>query len=86
MAERTGLATADITWSAPVSNDPAVEGYEIFYDGGSVTVDSDTTSVTIQSDQLLPNKTYDVFVVAYSSGDTLPSEPIIPSGIGHYCK
>ena len=83
MAVRTGLATTNITWSAPASNDPAIEGYEIFYDGGSIAVDSDTTSVTIQSDQLLPNETHDVFVVAYSNEDTLPSEPlntIIPPG------
>ena len=82
-AERTGLATANITWSAPASNDPAIEGYKIFYDGGSITVDNDTTSVTIPSDQLLPNETHDVFVVAYSNGDTLPSGPtniVIPSG------
>ena len=83
MAVRTGLATTNITWSVPASNDPAIEGYEIFYDGGSITVDNDTTSVTIPSDQLLPNETHHVFVVAYSNGDALPSEPInvdIPSG------
>ena len=85
MAVRTGLATVNITWSAPASNDPAIEGYEIFYDGGSITVDYNNTSVTIPSDQLLPNETHDVLVVAYSNGDTLPSEPIstiIPSGTG----
>ena len=75
MAMRLELGAAIITWSAPTSNNPAVVGYEVFYDGGSTTVDSTTTSVTIHSDngQLLPS---DVFVVAYSSGDTLPSEPI----------
>ena len=76
MAERTGLATANITWSAPASNGPAIEGYEIFYDGGSITVDNNTTSITIMTDGLLPNEAYDVFIVAYSNGDTLPSGPI----------
>ena len=88
MAVRTGLATTNITWSAPASNDPAIEGYEIFYDGGSITVGNDATSVNIPSDQLLPNETHDVLVVAYSNGDTLPSEPInvvIPSGKTPLC-
>ena len=86
MAVRTGLATANITWSAPASNDPAIEGYEIFYDGGSITVDNNTTSITIMTNGLLPN---DVFIVTYSNGDTLPSEPIstiIPSGRTPLCQ
>ena len=65
---------ANITWSAPASNDPAVAGYEVFYDGSSITVDNDTTSVIIDVAFLLLIEPYTVFVVAYSTNDTLPSQ------------
>ena len=31
-ATRTGLQTAFTSWTAPTSNDPPVEGYEVFYE------------------------------------------------------
>ena len=74
-AIRTGLQTANISWTAPASNIPPVEGYEVFYEsesgvrssGGSVTASQ--LSLTLSS--LEPDVSYTAFVVAF--GGDLPS-------------
>ena len=71
------------SWSPPVSNDPAVTGYEIFYelsDGTRLSVDvGNTTQGTLS---LALDQNYTAFVVAY--GGDLPSNTsnieFIPQG------
>ena len=74
-ATRNGLQTAFASWTAPASNTPPVEGYEVFYEsesgvrtsGGNTTVPQ--VSLSLSSLELHVN--YTVFVVAF--GGDLPS-------------
>ena len=74
-ATRTGPQTASASWTAPASNSPPVNGYEVFIEtefgvrtsGGSTT--SSQLSLTLSS--LTPDVVYTAFVVAY--GGDLPS-------------
>ena len=69
---RTGLYQGIVSWSPPVSNDPVVLGYELFYDLPNSTRESievNDTLITIST--LDPESSYPVFVVAY--GGDLPS-------------
>ena len=73
IVSRPGFQQAIISWSPPVSNDPIVQGYEVFYDSPNGTRLSiavgDNTMTTIKN--LDPELNYTVFVVAY--GGDLPS-------------
>ena len=85
-ATRTGLQIAFASWTAPASNDPPVEGYEVFYEsesgvrtsGGNTT----GTQVNLTLSSLEPDVSYTVFVVAF--GGDLPSahsnNATIPAG------
>ena len=74
-ATRTGLQTGDISWTAPASNTPPAEGYEVFYEsesgvrtsGGNTTV----PEVNLTLGSLEPDISYMAFVVAF--GGDLPS-------------
>ena len=69
---RIGLYQGIVSWSPPVSNDPAVSGYEVFYDlpnGTRLSVED--TSLMITLSFLVPESSHPVFVVAY--GGDLPS-------------
>ena len=72
MTNRIGLYQGNITWSPPVSNDPVVLGYELFYDlpnGTRESIEINGTIITVST--LDPISSYPVFVVAY--GGDLPS-------------
>ena len=72
MTIRTGLYQGTITWSPPVSNDPVVLGYELFYDLPNGTRESiEVNDTLIIFSTLDPVSSYSVFVVAY--GGDLPS-------------
>ena len=85
-ATRTGLQTGFVSWTAPTSNVPPVEGYEVFYDsesgvrtsGGNITA----PQVNLTLSSLKPNVSYTAFVVAF--GGDLPSahsnNATIPAG------
>ena len=85
-ATRTGLQTAFVSWTAPASNTPPVEGYEVFYEsesgvrtsGGNTTA----TQVNLTLSSLEPDFSYTAFVVAF--GGDLPSNhsnyATIPAG------
>ena len=72
---RTGLQTANISWTAPAGNTPPIEGYEVFYEtesnvrtsGGNTTV----SQVSLALSFLEPDVSYTAFVVAF--GGDLPS-------------
>ena len=69
---RIGFKQANLSWS-PASNDPIVEGYEVFYDltnGTRISEDVGNTTM-IEIDTLDPELSYSAFVVAY--GGDLPS-------------
>ena len=74
-ASRTGLQIADASWTAPASNTPPVEGYEVFYEsesgvrtsGGNTTL----TQISLNLSSLEPDVIYIAFVVAF--GGDLPS-------------
>ena len=71
-AMRIGLNQGIVSWSPPVSNDPVVLGYELFYDLPNGTRESTEvydTKLTLST--LDPESSYPVFVVAY--GGDLPS-------------
>ena len=71
-AMRTGLYQGNVSWSPPVSNDPAVEGYELFYDLPNGTRDSiEDNNTLITFSDLDPESSYPGFVVAF--GGDLPS-------------
>ena len=87
---RPGFHQANISWSPPVSNNPIVQGYEVFYDSPngtrlSIDVGADNTMTTIEN--LDPELNYTVFVVAY--GGDLPSaasdKSNISKGLSVYC-
>ena len=69
---RIGLYQGIVSWSPPVSNDPVVLGYELFYDlpnGTRESIEVNSTLITFST--LDPESSYPVFVVAY--GGDLPS-------------
>ena len=69
---RIGLYQGIVSWSPPVSNDPVVIGYELFYDllnGTRVSIEVNSTLITFSD--LDPESSYPVFIVAY--GGDLPS-------------
>ena len=69
---RTGLYRGIVSWSPPVSNDPVVLGYELFYDLPNGTRESIEVNDTLMTFTTLdPVSSYPVFVVAY--GGDLPS-------------
>ena len=71
---RTSFNQAVLSWSAPASNDPIVQGYEVFYDlpnGTRLSEDTGNSSF-LTLDNLDPKLTYSTLVVAY--GGDLPSE------------
>ena len=85
-ATRTGLLTVETSWTAPASNIPPVEGYEVFYEnelgvrtsGGNTTV----PQVGLMLSSLEPDVSYTAFVVAFG-GDPispclLPSTCVLP--------
>ena len=70
---RIGLYQGIVSWYPPVSNDPVVLGYELFYDlpnGTRESIEVNDTKLTLSS--LDPDSSYPVFVVAY--GGDLPSD------------
>ena len=72
MVMRIGLYQGIVSWSPPVSNDPVVLGYELFYDLPNGTRESIEVNGTLISFSTLdPVSNYPVFVVAY--GGDLPS-------------
>ena len=69
---RIGLYQGIVSWSPPVSNDPVVLGYELFYDLPNGTRDSiEDNNTLITFSDLDPETGYPGFVVAY--GGDLPS-------------
>ena len=69
---RIGHKQAIVSWSPPVSNDPVVLGYELFYDlpkGTRESIEVNNTLITLST--IDPVSSYPVFVVAY--GGDLPS-------------
>ena len=69
---RIGLYQGTIKWSPPVTNDPIVLGYEVFYDlpnGTRESIEVNGTLITIST--IDPESSYPAFVVAY--GGDLPS-------------
>ena len=69
---RIGLHQGIVSWSPPVSNDPVVLGYELFYDlpnGTRESIEVNSTLITFST--LDPESSYPVFIVAY--GRDLPS-------------
>ena len=71
-AMRTGLYQGNVSWSPPVSNNPVVLGYELFYDLPNGTRESIEVNDTLMTFTTLdPVSSYPVFVVAY--GGDLPS-------------
>ena len=69
---RIGLYQGIISWSPPVSNDPVVLGYELFYDLPNGTRESVEVNGTLMTFSTLdPVSSYPGFVVAY--GGDLPS-------------
>ena len=71
-AMRIGLYQGIVSWSPPVSNDPVVLGYELFYDlpnGTRESIEVKDTLITFST--LDPESSYPVSVVAY--GGDLPS-------------
>ena len=69
---RNGVYQGIVSWSSPVSNDPVVLGYELFYDlpnGTRESIEVNSTLITFST--LDPESNYPVFVVAY--GGDLPS-------------
>ena len=72
IAMRTGLYQGNVSWSPPVSNNPVVLGYELFYDLPNGTRESIEVNDTLMTFTTLdPVTSYSVFVVAY--GGDLPS-------------
>ena len=77
IATRTGVHTAFTSWTAPASNIPSVDGYEVFYDseydiqtsGGNVSA----PQVSLILDFLEPDVRYTAYVVAF--GGDLQSNP-----------
>ena len=71
--ERAGLFQALFTWSAPDSNDPMVEGYEVFYNLSNGTRFTELYSTTVPTIKIVdPELGYSAFIVAF--GGDLPSE------------
>ena len=74
-ATRAGPHTALTTWTAPASNIPSVEGYEVFYESeyGIRTSAGNAAppEVSLVLSSLEPNVSYTAFVVAF--GGDLPS-------------
>ena len=71
-AMRIGLYQGIVSWSPPVSNDPVVLGYELFYDlpnGTRESIEVKDTLITFCA--IDPESSYPVFIVAY--GGDLPS-------------
>ena len=71
---RTSFDQAVLSWSAPASNDPIVQGYEVFYDlpnGTRLSEDTGNNSFLVLVN-LEPQLTYPAFIVAY--GGDLASE------------
>ena len=69
---RIGLYQGIVSWSPPVSNDPVVLGYEMFYDLPNGTRDSiEINDTLITFSTLDPETSYPGFVVAF--GGDLPS-------------
>ncbi len=71
---RPGFQQAIINWSPPISNNPIVQGYDVYYESPNGTrlsnnIGNSTTMTTI--DNLDPEMYYSVFVVAI--GGDLPS-------------
>ena len=63
---RIGLYQGIVSWSPPVSNDPVVLGYELFYDlpnGTRGSIEVNDTLITFFT--LDPESSYPVFLVAY---------------------
>ena len=75
IATRAGLHTAITSWTAPASNIPSVEGYEVFYKSeyGTMTSGGNTTAqqTSFVLSSLEPNVRYTAVVVAF--GGDLPS-------------
>ena len=77
IATRAGLDTAYTSWTAPASNIPSIERYEVFYEsdydvrtsGGNTTA----PQVSLILDLLDEDVTYTAYVVAY--GGDLRSNP-----------
>ena len=74
-ATRTGFDTANTSWTAPASNSPPVNGYEVFIEteSGVKTSRGSTpgSQLSLTLSSLDPYIDYTVFVVAY--GGDLPS-------------
>ena len=67
---RIGLYQGTVSWSPPVSNDPVVLGYELFYDlpnGTRESIEVNSTLITFST--LDPVSSYPMFVVAFG-GDS----------------
>ena len=70
-ATRTGVHTAFTFWTAPASNTPSVDGYEVFYEneygirtsGGNITA----PQVSLILNSLEPSVRYTAYVVAFGS-------------------
>ena len=71
---RTSFYQAVLSWSAPASNEPIVQGYEVFYDlsNGTRRSEDNGNESFLTLDNLEPKLIYPTFVVAY--GGDLPSE------------
>ena len=66
MVMRIGLYQGTTKWSPPVSNDPVVLGYELFYDLPNGTRESiEINGTLIKFSTLDPESSYPVFVLAY---------------------
>ena len=84
--KRTGSQTAFTSWTAPASNTPPVQGYEVFYESesGVRTSGGNTTAsqLNLTLSSLEPDVSYTAFVVAF--GGDLPSShsnnATIPAG------
>ena len=71
---QTGFDSVIVNWKFPVRmNQPS--GYEVFYETGNnsrQSIERVNTSVNIL---LEGDQNYTVFIVAYGTGPTIPSEP-----------
>ena len=76
IATRAGIHTALTSWTAPASNIPSIEGYEVFYEseyGTRISAGNTTAQqISLVLSSLEPNVRYTAFVVAF--GGDLPSD------------
>ena len=88
-ATRVSFNSVNVTWTAPAVDASSVLGYEVFYqlassNSGYMRQTVNANSETLQIDNLAPERTYSIFVVAFGGSNTIPSErsnlALVPPG------